>query len=48
MEEDVEMISSTSMADYDRGEVEASLTNIADAFNVIGQECEKLVGWFPI
>ena len=47
MEDDVETISSTSTADYDREEVEASLTNIADAFHVIGQEYEKLVGVLP-
>ena len=47
MEDDAEMISSTSTADYDREEVEASLTNIADAFHVIGQEYEKLVGMVP-
>ena len=44
MEDDAEMISSTSTADYDREEVEASLTNIADAFHLIDQEYEKLVG----
>ena len=47
MEDDVEMISSTSTADYDREEVEASLTNIADAFHVIDQGYEKLVGVVP-
>ena len=47
MEDDVETISSTSTADYDREEEEASLTNIADAFHVIGQEYEKLVGVVP-
>ena len=35
------------MANYDREEVEASLTNIADAFHVIGQEYEKLVRVVP-
>ena len=43
----VETISSTSTADYDREEVEASLTNIADTFHVIGQEYEKLVRMVP-
>ena len=43
MEDDVETISSTSTADYDMEDVEASLTNIADVFHVIGQEYEKLV-----
>ena len=47
MEDDSEMISTTSTADYDREEVEASLTNIADTFHVIGQEYEKLVGVVP-
>ena len=47
MEDDAEMISSTSTADYDREEVEASLTNIADAFHVIGQEYKKLVRVVP-
>ena len=47
MEDDAEMISSTSRADYDREEVEASLTNIADAFHVIDQEYEKLVRVVP-
>ena len=47
MEDDMEMISSTSTADYDREEVEALLTNIADTFHVIGQEYEKLVGVVP-
>ena len=47
MEDDAEMISSTSTADYDREEVEASLTNIADAFHVISQEYKNLVGVVP-
>ena len=47
MEDDVEMISSTSTANYDREKVEASLTNITDAFHVIGQEYEKLLGVVP-
>ena len=47
MEDDVETISLTCMADYDREEVEASLTNIADAFYVIGQQYEKLIGVVP-
>ena len=47
MEDDAEMISSTSTANYDREVVEASLTNIADAFHVIGQEYKKLVGVVP-
>ena len=47
MADGVEMISSTSTADYDREEVEASVTNIADTFHVIGQEYEKLVRVVP-
>ena len=35
-EDDAETISSTSTADYDREEVEASLATIMDAFHVIG------------
>ena len=46
-EDDIEMISSTSTADYNREEVEASLMTIADAFHAIGQEYEKLVGIVP-
>ena len=46
-EDNREMISSTSTADYDREEVEASLTTIANAFHTIGQEYEKLVGVIP-
>ena len=37
---DTETISSTSTADYDREEVEASLANIAEAFHTIGSEYE--------
>ena len=39
---DTETISSTSTADYDREEVETSLTNIAEAFHTIGSEYEHL------
>ena len=46
-EDDAETISSTSTADYDREEVEASLTNITDTFHMIAQECEKLTGTVP-
>ena len=46
-EDDVETISSTSMAVYDQKEVETSLTTIADAFHTISQEYEKLVGVVP-
>ena len=47
VEDDVEMISSTSTADYDREEIEASLTNTADVFLIIVPEYEKLVGVVP-
>ena len=47
MEDDVNTINSTSTVDYDREEVEASLTNIVDAFHVIGQEYKKLVRVVP-
>ena len=47
LKDDVETVSSTSTANYDRKEVEALLTNIADAFHVIGQEYEKLVKVVP-
>ena len=46
MEDNAETISSTSTADYER-EVETSLTTFADAFHIIGQEYEKLVGMVP-
>ena len=41
------MISSTPTADYNREEVEVSLTTIAYAFHTTGQEYEKLVGVVP-
>ena len=47
IEDDAEIISSMSTADYDQEEVETSLTTIADAFHTIGQEYEKLVGVVP-
>ena len=47
MEDDAETVSSTSTSDYNREEVETSLTTIADAFHTIGQEYEKLVGMVP-
>ena len=47
VEDDAETISSTSTADYDREEVETSLTTMADAFHTIEQEYEKLVGVVP-
>ena len=44
---ETETISSTSMADYDHDEVEASLTAIADAFHRIGNEYEHLCSIIP-
>ena len=44
---DTETISSTSTADYDREEVEASLVNIAEAFHTIGSEYEHLCAIVP-
>ena len=46
-DDDAETISSTSTADYDWGEVETSLTSIAEAFHTIAQEYEKLTGTVP-
>ena len=42
-----ETISSTSMVDYDRKEVEVSLTTISEAFCTIEQEYEKLMTTVP-
>ena len=47
LDDDAETISSTSTADYDREEVEISLTNISKAFHTIAQEYEKLTGIVP-
>ena len=44
MDEDAKTISSTSIDDYDREEVETSLTTISEAFHTIAQEYEKLTG----
>ena len=46
-DDDAETISSTSTANYDQVEVEASLTNIAEAFHTIAQEYKKLTGTVP-
>ena len=46
-DDDAETISSTSMADYDREEVEVSLTTISEAFHMIAQEYEKLMTTVP-
>ena len=45
--DDAETISSTSTADYDREEVETSLTTISEAFHTIAQEYEKLTTTVP-
>ena len=46
-DDDAETISSTSTADYDREEVETSLTSIAEAFHTIAQKYEKLTSTVP-
>ena len=45
--DDAETISLTFTADYDREEVETSLTTISEAFHTIGQEYEKLMTTMP-
>ena len=45
--DDAETISSTSTADYDREEVETSLTTISETFHTLAQEYEKLTGTIP-
>ena len=47
LDDDVETISSTSTADYNREEVEVSLTTISKAFHTIAQEYEKLMDTVP-
>ena len=47
IDDDAETISSTSTADYDREEVETSLTTISEAFHTIAQEYKKLTGTIP-
>ena len=47
VDDDAETISSTSTADYDREEVEASLTTISEAFHMIAQEYERLTTTVP-
>ena len=47
MDDDAETISSTSTADYNREEVEGSLTTISKAFHMIAQEYEKLTSMVP-
>ena len=47
MDDNAETISSTSTADYNREEVEGSLTMISEAFHTIAQEYEKLTSTVP-
>ena len=47
VDDDAETISSTSTADYDRKEVEASLTTISNVFHMIAQGYEKLTTTMP-
>ena len=47
IDDDAETISSTSTADYNREEVETSLSTISDAFHTIVQEYEKLTDTVP-
>ena len=47
IDDDVETISSTSTVDYNREEVETSLSTISDAFDTIVQEYEKLTDTVP-
>ena len=47
IDDDVETISSTSTADYNREEVKTSLSTISDAFHTIAQEYKKLTDTVP-
>ena len=47
IDDDAETISSTSTADYNREEVETSLSTISYAFHTITQEYEKLTDTVP-
>ena len=47
IDDDAETITSTSTADYNREEVEGSLTTISEAFHTIAQEYEKLMDTVP-
>ena len=47
IDDDAETISSTFTANYNREEVEGSLTTISEAFHTIAQEYEKLTGTVP-
>ena len=47
IDDNVETISSTSTADYNREEVETSMSTISDAFHNIAQEYKKLTDMVP-
>ena len=47
IDDDAKTVSSMSTADYNREEVEGSLTTISEAFHTIAQEYEKLMGTVP-
>ena len=47
IDDDAETISSASTADYNREEVETSLSTISDAFHTIMQEYKKLTDTVP-
>ena len=47
LDDDAKTISSTSTTNYNQEEVEASLTNITEAFHTIAQEYKKLTGTVP-
>ena len=47
IDDNAETISSTSTVDYNREEVETSLSTISDAFHTIAQEYEKLTDMVP-
>ena len=47
IDDDAETISSTSSVDYNRKDVETSLSMISDAFHTIAQEYEKLTDTVP-
>ena len=47
IDDDMETISSTSTVDYNREEVETSLSTISDTFHTIVQEYEKLMDTVP-
>ena len=47
IDDDAETISSTFTADYNRKEVETSLSTISDSFHTIAQEYKKLTDMVP-